>query len=65
MIKNVTASEKKKLKQRLRKLDSKLCYFYKYYKYEMSIAYKMVFGKEYLQLKELDEKRKIVRNKLK
>ena len=65
MIKKVTASEKKKLKEQLKVLDKKLSGYYKFYKYTMSIAYNMIYPKEFIKLQKLDEKRKQIRNKLK
>lgn len=65
MIKKVTPSEKKKLKERLRKLDKKLTRFCIYQTSAMSLAYIKIFPDEYIKLKKMDDKRKEVRNKLK
>lgn len=65
MINTITPSEKKKLKEKLRKLDKSLSNFYKYNKYTMSIAYTITFPKEYERLIKLDKKRLEIRNNLK
>ena len=64
MIKKVTASEKKKLKERLRKLDKKL---YRLYWFTNSglLTNRKIFPDMCKELLKLDEKRKQIRNKLK
>lgn len=65
MIKRVTASEKKKLKERLRKLDKKLYRFYWFTRKDLFITNRQIFPDMHKELRKLDEKRKIIRNKLK
>lgn len=65
MIKKVTPSEKKKLKERLRKLDKKMARFCIYQTSSMSLVYIKIFPDEYIELKKMDDKRKQIRNKLK
>lgn len=65
MIKKITASEKKKLKERLSKLNRELCNFYKYYKYTYSVIYAGFYKSDIPKLEKLDQKRKEIRNKLK
>jgi len=61
----LTPSEKKKLKERLRKLDKKLFRFYWFTRKDLYITNRQIFPKMYPELKKLDEKRKQIRNKLK
>jgi hypothetical protein len=65
MIKKVTPSEKKKLKERLRKLDKKLYRFYWFTRSDLRITNRQIFPGMYIELKKLDDKRKEIRNKLK
>ena len=65
MISKITPSEKKKLKERLRKLDKQLKYLYWYTSSSSRNANIKIFPDEYIKLKKLDEKRKEIRNKLK
>ena len=71
MIIKVTAYEKKKLKERLRKLDRQL---YRFYWFNSGINFaernsmytnRAIFPDMYKKLIKLDEKRKEIRNKLK
>ena len=64
MIKKVTASEKKKLKERLRKLDKKLHRLY-WFTNAGLLTNRRIFPDMCKELLKLDEKRKKIRNKLK
>ena len=65
MINKITPSEKKKLKERLRKLDKKLSRLFWFTRRDLKITNKQIFPDMNRELKKLDEKRKEIRNKLK
>ena len=65
MINTITPSEKKKLKERLRKLDKQLYRFYWFTRRDISITNRQIFPDMYKKLIKLDQKRKEIRNKLK